>query len=138
MTGGRRVGETGECGGGEGADGGSDRVGLARSVGVAAGIDASGASGGDGGAAVAGGCGNGSEVRAATAGDDAALPLLSEAEYEAEVAALSGAYPGPVLASASPHWLRLARRSQLPPPGNWRQWLLIGGRGSGKTRAGAE
>lgn len=138
MTGGRRVGETGECGGGEGADGGSDRVSLARSVGVAAGIDASGASGGDGGAAVAGGCGNGSEVGAAAAADDAALPLLSEAEYEAEVAALSGAYPGPVLASASPHWLRLARRSQLPPPGHWRQWLLIGGRGSGKTRAGAE
>ncbi|WP_078707080.1 DNA-packaging protein [Consotaella salsifontis] len=37
-----------------------------------------------------------------------------------------------------PPWQRLARPSQLPPPGDWRQWLLIGGRGSGKTRAGAE
>lgn len=26
----------------------------------------------------------------------------------------------------------------MPPPGEWRNWLLIGGRGSGKTRAGAE
>jgi phage terminase large subunit-like protein len=27
---------------------------------------------------------------------------------------------------------------QLPPPGEWTTWLLIGGRGAGKTRAGAE
>lgn len=31
-----------------------------------------------------------------------------------------------------------ARAEQLPPPGDWTTWLLIGGRGSGKTRAGAE
>nr|WP_244545384.1 terminase family protein [Devosia enhydra] len=31
-----------------------------------------------------------------------------------------------------------ARPQQLPPPGDWTTWLLIGGRGSGKTRAGAE
>ncbi|MBP0617918.1 DNA-packaging protein [Jiella mangrovi] len=35
-------------------------------------------------------------------------------------------------------WASLARASQLPPPGDWRQWLIVGGRGSGKTRAGAE
>ncbi len=28
--------------------------------------------------------------------------------------------------------------SQLPPEGDWQIWLLLGGRGSGKTRAGAE
>src|SRR5207237_5544012 len=28
--------------------------------------------------------------------------------------------------------------SQLPPPGDWRVWLLLAGRGFGKTRAGAE
>ncbi|MEX0859840.1 MAG: terminase family protein, partial [Cucumibacter sp.] len=28
--------------------------------------------------------------------------------------------------------------AQLPPKGDWTNWLLIGGRGSGKTRAGAE
>jgi phage terminase large subunit-like protein len=27
---------------------------------------------------------------------------------------------------------------QLPPPGEWTTWVLLGGRGSGKTRAGAE
>lgn len=27
---------------------------------------------------------------------------------------------------------------QLPPPGAWRSWVILGGRGAGKTRAGAE
>ena len=27
---------------------------------------------------------------------------------------------------------------QLPPPGRWATWIVLGGRGSGKTRAGAE
>ncbi|MCH5372375.1 MAG: terminase family protein, partial [Planctomycetes bacterium] len=27
---------------------------------------------------------------------------------------------------------------QLPPDGNWRSWVVMGGRGAGKTRAGAE
>src|SRR5262245_2117857 len=36
------------------------------------------------------------------------------------------------------HWPTFARPSQLPPAGDWRAWLLLGGRGSGKTRAGAE
>ncbi len=35
-------------------------------------------------------------------------------------------------------WLRFARDEQLPPPGDWRIWLFLGGRGAGKTRAGAE
>jgi phage terminase large subunit-like protein len=35
-------------------------------------------------------------------------------------------------------WFLQGRIEQLPPPGDWRGWLLIGGRGSGKTRAGAE
>jgi len=35
-------------------------------------------------------------------------------------------------------WLIWARCEQLPPPGDWTTWLLMGGRGSGKTRAGAE
>ncbi|MEE2952411.1 MAG: terminase family protein [Pseudomonadota bacterium] len=37
-----------------------------------------------------------------------------------------------------PRWAEIARAEQLPPQGDWRSWLLIGGRGSGKTRAGAE
>ena len=27
---------------------------------------------------------------------------------------------------------------QLPPEGDWRSWVIMGGRGAGKTRAGAE
>jgi predicted phage terminase large subunit-like protein len=35
-------------------------------------------------------------------------------------------------------WHRLARPEQLPPPGNWRIWLVLAGRGWGKTRTAAE
>lgn len=35
-------------------------------------------------------------------------------------------------------WRFWARREQLAPKGSWRIWLFLGGRGSGKTRAGAE
>ena len=35
-------------------------------------------------------------------------------------------------------WPFWAREAQLPPEGDWRIWLYLGGRGAGKTRAGAE
>jgi phage terminase large subunit-like protein len=35
-------------------------------------------------------------------------------------------------------WRFWARPEQLPPEGAWRIWLFLGGRGAGKTRAGAE
>jgi phage terminase large subunit-like protein len=35
-------------------------------------------------------------------------------------------------------WQKTARAEQLLPPGDWRVWYLQGGRGSGKTRAGAQ
>lgn len=35
-------------------------------------------------------------------------------------------------------WPFLARPSQLPPVGRWRTWLILAGRGFGKTRCGAE
>lgn len=35
-------------------------------------------------------------------------------------------------------WDFWARREQRPPDGDWRIWLFLGGRGAGKTRAGAE
>ncbi|MBN9305632.1 MAG: ATP-binding protein [Devosia sp. 67-54] len=54
--------------------------------------------------------------------DASALEALSDDEIEA-------------LALDWPLW---ARPSQLPPAGDWVTWLLMGGRGSGKTRAGAE
>ena len=31
-----------------------------------------------------------------------------------------------------------AMAHQLPPEGDWRSWVILGGRGAGKTRAGAE
>lgn len=35
-------------------------------------------------------------------------------------------------------WSKNARPNQLPPPGAWRTWLILAGRGFGKTRTGAE
>jgi predicted phage terminase large subunit-like protein len=35
-------------------------------------------------------------------------------------------------------WPFWARANQLPPAGDWRVWLLLAGRGFGKTRTGAE
>jgi phage terminase large subunit-like protein len=36
------------------------------------------------------------------------------------------------------HWRFWARPNQLPPEGNWTTWLLLAGRGFGKSRCGAE
>lgn len=35
-------------------------------------------------------------------------------------------------------WLFWARPSQMTPPGDWRKWLVMAGRGYGKTRVGSE
>lgn len=35
-------------------------------------------------------------------------------------------------------WPMTARPDQRPPPGDWSVWLVMGGRGAGKTRTGAE
>jgi phage terminase large subunit-like protein len=35
-------------------------------------------------------------------------------------------------------WAATARPNQRPPDGDWTTWLLLAGRGFGKTRAGAE
>ncbi len=40
-----------------------------------------------------------------------------------------------VLSHDWPFWARI---NQLPPKGNWAHWLMLAGRGFGKTRAGAE
>ena len=59
----------------------------------------------------------------------------SSAEAEAEVAKLSD---DRVLATYYGWAEKWARADQLPPEGNWTTWLMLGGRGAGKTRAGAE
>lgn len=46
---------------------------------------------------------------------------------------------GPVASEALAHdWGAVARPGQVAPPGDWRIWLMMAGRGFGKTRAGAE
>jgi phage terminase large subunit-like protein len=35
-------------------------------------------------------------------------------------------------------WSEIARPEQLPPPGDWQTWLILAGRGWGKTRTGGE
>jgi predicted phage terminase large subunit-like protein len=35
-------------------------------------------------------------------------------------------------------WEAIRRRKQTPPPGDWFAWLILAGRGFGKTRTGAE
>ena len=62
------------------------------------------------------------------------MPALSEPEAEAHVASLDGS----VVRERFYDWPAWARPGQLPPAGDWVTWLILGGRGSGKTRAGAE
>lgn len=42
------------------------------------------------------------------------------------------------LATLLHDWRFWARPNQLPPPGDWSVWLILAGRGFGKTRTGAE
>jgi phage terminase large subunit-like protein len=46
--------------------------------------------------------------------------------------------PAQVEADGGSAWARVAHAAQLPPEGAWATWLFQGGRGAGKTRAGAE
>ena len=63
------------------------------------------------------------------------LALLPPAEREAFLAQLSPEEA----ASLEYDWAGLwARPSQRPPPAPWKVWLILSGRGWGKTRVGAE
>jgi len=55
----------------------------------------------------------------------------------AELAALAGRSDAEIEAMYY-DWSRWALPKQLPPPGDWTTWLMLGGRGAGKTRSGAE
>jgi phage terminase large subunit-like protein len=57
---------------------------------------------------------------------------------KAELLALAGRLDDGLAEEVFFNWRLWARIEQLPPEGDWTTWLLIGGRGSGKTRAGAE
>jgi len=55
-----------------------------------------------------------------------------------ERAALLNGLSARSLAALQTEWPFIARPKQMPPPGNWRIWLIMAGRGFGKTRTGAE
>ena len=62
------------------------------------------------------------------------LADLPKAEVDALIRAMA---PGEANAFEY-DWRYRARPEQLPPAGSWRVWLLVAGRGFGKTRSGAE
>lgn len=49
-----------------------------------------------------------------------------------------GHIPSTLMPVLARHWAMLARDDQWPPGGDWSIWLIMGGRGAGKTRTGAE
>lgn len=71
---------------------------------------------------------------------------MSAAPTLADLAALPPKQAAKILAKLSPRasealiwdWTFRARPTQLAPEGSWAYWAFIAGRGSGKTRAGAE
>lgn len=62
------------------------------------------------------------------------LAMLPAAEREAELAKLDKA----TVAALRTYWRMHARPAQLAPPGDWLTWLVLAGRGFGKTRTGGE
>jgi phage terminase large subunit-like protein len=62
------------------------------------------------------------------------LASLPEAERQAALDAL----PTETKAALAHHWPFWARPDQLIPAGDWTYWLILAGRGWGKTRTGAE
>lgn len=62
---------------------------------------------------------------------------LASLDPEKREAALAGISRDDAAALLS-RWDFWARKEQLPPPGPWRTWLILAGRGWGKSRTGAE
>jgi predicted phage terminase large subunit-like protein len=62
------------------------------------------------------------------------LVRMTERDRAATIAGLSGADAEALYYDWSEH----GRPEQIAPPGDWRVWLLLAGRGFGKTRSGAE
>jgi len=74
----------------------------------------------------------------ADAGASAFFPPAVVANLGAAAETAMAGLTGPEMVRMRREWLMTAHAAQKPPAGDWRNWLLIGGRGSGKTRAGAE
>lgn len=63
------------------------------------------------------------------------LSMLPDADRKRLIRGLSDEQQKELLYDWKGVW---ARPNQLPPPGDWRYWLALAGRGWGKTRSGAE
>src|ERR1044072_622728 len=57
---------------------------------------------------------------------------------EVDRATLFGLIGRPGIDHLTARWGHRGRPGQLPPPGDWGTWLVLAGRGFGKTRMGAE
>ena len=65
----------------------------------------------------------------------------SSAELDAQIDDILADWPAADIEAVLADWQVWARDDQLPPPleaEGWRSWVILGGRGAGKTRAGAE
>lgn len=62
------------------------------------------------------------------------LAAMSDEERDAELGKLSKEQ----IAALRWHWPFWARKDQRPPEGDWLTWLLLAGRGFGKSRCGSE
>jgi phage terminase large subunit-like protein len=62
------------------------------------------------------------------------LASLPVSEQQAAISGLTDAQAASLLHD----WVFWARPEQLTPEGNWRNWLILSGRGWGKTRTGGE
>ncbi len=63
--------------------------------------------------------------------------LIASAQQSRQTQFLTGLSAAQLV--ALPHLFDFwAMPHQLPPEGDWRNWVILGGRGAGKTRAGAE
>jgi phage terminase large subunit-like protein len=51
---------------------------------------------------------------------------------------MANSFAAQLVAALENSWPVVARPNQLPPPGDWSVWLLLAGRGFGKTRTLAE
>ncbi len=69
--------------------------------------------------------------------DDSSLAMRIARLSPDRLAALKTEF-GDQWAAMDGAWRVTARGSQLAPPGRWRLWLIMAGRGFGKTRSGAE
>lgn len=63
---------------------------------------------------------------------------LIRAARRGEARGFLAALPGELAEPLLKDWEVWARPEQMPPAGSWTTWLVLGGRGAGKTRAGSE